>query len=250
MHDPVVVSIVIPIKDEAANIEGLAQELTAVMDGQPWAWECLWVDDGSTDSSLEQLEQVAAHDAHHRYLSFEANAGQSAAFWAGFEHARGAILATLDGDGQNDPADLPKLVQLVVSHQTDMANGYRNRRQDHLGRKLASRIANSFRNAVTGRSVRDVGCSTRVFRRECVLHLPLFAGMHRFLPTLVAQQGFRIAELPVNHRPRRTGVTKYTIRNRLWVGLLDTFGVWWLRRRAFHYRVRKASPARSPDRNR
>jgi dolichol-phosphate mannosyltransferase len=235
------VSIIIPIKNEGENLAPLANELEMVMSRQPWSWECVWIDDGSTDGSLGILQRLTATARHHRYFSFEHNAGQSAALFVGFKQARGVIFATIDGDGQNDPADIPPLVNLVRSGAADMANGYRHKRKDTLVRKLASRIANGFRNWVTGNSVRDVGCSTRALRRECVASLPQFAGMHRFLPTLVVLQGFRLAEAPVNHRPRLKGQSKYTINNRLWVGLVDTFGVLWLRKRAFHYTIKITS---------
>ncbi|NLI81010.1 MAG: glycosyltransferase family 2 protein [Deltaproteobacteria bacterium] len=235
------VSIIIPVKDEAENIRELAAELSAVLDGCSWQWECIWVNDGSTDGTQEVLERVVRDDPRHRFLTFESNAGQSAAFWAGFREARGAILATLDGDGQNDPSDIPGLVRMVMDGHVDMANGYRVRRKDSLLRKVASVVANGFRNAVTGRTVRDVGCSCRAFRRECVECLPRFAGMHRFLPTLAGLEGFRLGEFPVRHRPRLRGKTKYGINDRLWVGLLDTMGVWWLRKRAFRYRVVRRS---------
>jgi glycosyltransferase involved in cell wall biosynthesis len=239
------VSIVIPVKDEAENIETLARELAAALEPQSWKWECIWVDDGSSDGSLAILERLAESDSRHRFLSFDQNRGQSAAFQAGFKEARGAILATMDGDGQNDPSDIPKLVDIIRSGRMDMANGYRARRRDTLIRKLASRIANGFRNAVTGKTVRDVGCSTRAFRCECVANLPNFKGMHRFLPTLVAMQGFTLGELPVNHRPRTRGNSKYTINNRLWVGLVDTLGILWLRKRAFRYTVARKSGSRN-----
>ncbi len=231
------VSIVVPVKDEAESIEALAKEVSAAMNRQPWSWECLWIDDGSTDATLSILKRIAETDPHHRYITFERNAGQSAAFCAGFKDARGDVIATVDGDGQNDPADIPALVELVRSGKTDMANGYRAKREDGVVRKIASRVANTARNWITGKTVRDVGCSTRAFRRECVADLPHFAGMHRFLPTLVAMQGGSISELPVSHRPRLRGKSKYSINNRLWVGLFDLFGVYWLRRRGFRYKI-------------
>jgi dolichol-phosphate mannosyltransferase len=239
--EPIDVTIIIPVRDEAENIVPLADELAQIMVPQTWTWECLWVDDGSTDQTFTILQRLVESDPRHRYLSFQGNVGQSAALWAGFGAARGAILATMDGDGQNDPADLPALVDAIRRGHTDMANGYRQKRKDTAIRRITSRIANQFRNWMTGRSVRDVGCSTRAFRRECVAALPQFAGMHRFLPTLVMIQGFRLSELPVNHRPRLRGDSKYTIGNRLWVGLADTFGVLWLRKRAFRYQIKARS---------
>lgn len=235
------VSVIIPIKDEAKNIEPLAKELREVLDQQVWHWECIWVDDGSTDQSLLMLERLSLEDLRHSYISFEKNAGQSAAFWAGFQAAKGEIIVTIDGDGQNDPSDIPLLVEMIQYSESDMVNGYRSKRRDNFVRKVASRIANNFRNWVTGKTVRDVGCSTRAFRRECVKCLPHFKGLHRFLPTLVNMQGFRLSEVPVNHRPRMHGKTKYTINSRLWVGLADTFGVLWLRKRFFHYKIIKKS---------
>ena len=235
------VSIVIPLFNEAKNIEPLVMEITKTMDEHPWSWECLWIDDGSTDQSLSILRKISDADKRHRYLSFEQNCGQSAAFHAGFKAVNGFIIATIDGDRQNDPTDLPNLIHMVQSGKADMANGYRLIRHDNLIRKLSSRIANRFRSLVTGKTVRDVGCSTRVFRRDCTAYLPKFSGMHRFLPTLVNMAGFKLSEVPVNHRPRVSGKSKYNIKNRLWVGLVDSFGVLWLKKRAFHYTIKSKS---------
>jgi dolichol-phosphate mannosyltransferase len=242
------ISIIIPIKDEIANITPLAEEVNRVMGSQPWSWECLWVDDGSTDGSLDEVRAVTASHPRHRFISFEKNAGQSAALWAGFKESKGRIIATLDGDRQNDPTDLPSLIEILLeSLEVDMVNGYRHKREDSFIRKMSSRIANGFRNLTTGKSVRDVGCSTRAFRRECMENLPLFKGMHRFLPTLVAMNGFRLTEVPVKHRPRLRGKTKYNINNRLWVGLYDVFGVMWVRKRGFHYRIGLSSENHQND---
>ena len=178
------VSIVIPLKDEAENIGPLARELNRVLEAQPWTWECIWVDDGSRDGSLSVLKRLAQEDGAHRVLSFERNAGQSAALYAGFKAARGWVIATMDADGQNDPADLPALVDLVLSGRSDMVNGFRARRQDRAVRRISSRIANSFRNLVAGRTVSDVGCSTRAFRRGSVWSpCPSSPGCTVFCPT-------------------------------------------------------------------
>lgn len=235
------ISIIVPIKDEAENIDVLAGEITEALAPRPWSWETVWIDDGSTDGSLAALETLHAADPRHRFLSFAENRGQSAALCAGFKACRGRVLATIDGDGQNDPADLPGLIEAVLSGRADMANGYRARRRDSIVRKISSKIGNGFRTWLTGKTVRDVGCSTRAFRRECTEVLPMFTGMHRFLPTLVAMHGYRITESPVNHRPRRFGTSKYNIGNRLWVGLGDTFGVMWLRKRSFSYTIKSKS---------
>jgi dolichol-phosphate mannosyltransferase len=161
--------------------------------------------------------------------------------WAGLGETCAPVIATIDGDGQNDPADIPALYRTVESGAADMANGYRAYRQDNLKRKISSILGNGFRTWMTGKTVRDAGCSTRVFRRECVESFPRFAGMHRFLPTLAAIQGFRLTEAPVNHRPRMKGHSKYSIRNRLWVSLMDVLGVFWLAKRAFHYSIKARS---------
>lgn len=238
---PQFLSIIIPVKDEGPNISTLAEEINETMSLQSLPWEVVWVDDGSTDETLNALRELNRKDARHRYISFRKNAGQSAALVAGFAESAGNLIATLDGDGQNDPGDLPKILSHLLAGEGDMVNGYRIRRQDKLVRRVVSRIANGFRNMTTGKSVRDVGCSTRVFRRECAANLPLFKGLHRFFPTLVAMRGFRIIEAPVNHRPRLRGVTKYGIHNRLWVGLYDIFGVMWLRRRGLQYVIEERS---------
>ncbi len=231
----------IPVRNEAENVLSLASELDSAMEKEFSQWECIWVDDGSTDRTLAVLRELARANRRHRYISFERNAGQSAAFCAGFGEARAPIIATIDGDGQNDPADIPALFRTVASGAADMANGYRAQRQDDLKRKISSILGNGFRTFLTGKTVRDAGCSTRVFRRECVQWMPRFAGMHRFIPTLAAMQGFKLTEAPVNHRPRLKGRSKYTIGNRLWVSLADMFGVFWLKKRAFHYKINTKS---------
>ncbi|MCX7816354.1 MAG: glycosyltransferase family 2 protein [Syntrophales bacterium] len=226
------VSIVIPVKDEAENIEVLAAEINAVMGSQFDIWECIWVDDGSSDETPLILERIAREDPHHRFVQLSRNFGQSAALFVGFKKARGDIIVTLDGDGQNDPSDIPRLVGLLMERNVDMVNGVRLERHDSLVRKISSWIANNFRNWATGDRVTDVGCSLRAFRSYCVTHLPLFKGMHRFFPTLVRMAGYtKIIETPVNHRQRLRGKTKYGIRNRLWVGLVDIFGVKWMQKR-------------------
>jgi dolichol-phosphate mannosyltransferase len=218
-------SLVIPIKNEEATIPGLAAEIDRAFADATYRWEAVWVDDGSTDGSLLAIRALRPP---HRFVKLDRNHGQSAAFMAGFQQARGDWVGTLDGDGQNDPVDLPRQLDHALAQGVDMVNGIRARRRDTLGRKVASRIANGVRNRLTGRTVQDVGCSTRVVRRACLLELPFFHGMHRFLPTLVAMRGYRLAEIPVNHRPRAGGRSKYGINNRLWAGLRDLFGVRWL----------------------
>ena len=224
-------SIVVPVKDEQDSVAPLAAEIDAALSGTPWTWECVWVDDGSTDGSAARIADLAARDHRHRLVSLERNQGQSAALLAGFARVAGRWVAMMDADLQNDPADLPALVRVLESGEADMVNGRRAVRRDSALRKFSSRVANGMRNALTGRTVDDVGCSLRVMRRECVDNLPRFQGMHRFLPTLAAMDGWRLAQVYVNHRARGHGETKYGVGNRLWVGIDDLFGVRWLRRR-------------------
>ena len=247
--DHIELSIVVPVKDEEQSIPFLAREIDQAMADCGYGWECLWVDDGSKDRSLETIRGIVAANPRHRYISLARNQGQSAALSAAFGQVAGAIIATLDGDGQNDPADIPKMAQLIREGRYQVVHGYRQRRQDGLARKLASRLANDFRNFTTGKNVRDVGCSTRCFQAACAEVLPRFAGMHRFLPTFFDMAGFTWCELPVNHRPRLRGTSKYTINNRLWVGLADCFGVLWLRRRAIAWKIAERSGDAGPGTN-
>lgn len=228
---PVEITVLVPVKDEEESIPVLAAEVEMVLDATSRRWEMLWIDDGSADGTLARLRGLGARRAGHRWVSLDRNYGQSAAFAVGFRLARGAIVVTLDADLQNDPRDIPSLLAVLDSGEADMVNGVRAERHDSWLRRVSSRIANGFRNQLTGESVRDVGCSLRAFRREFVIGIPLFRGMHRFLPTLARLQGARLAEVPVCHRPRRFGRSKYGVGNRLWVGIADTLGVCWLLRR-------------------
>ena len=235
-------SIIIPVKDEEENIAELAEEIEKVMHATSWSWECLWIDDGSTDDTLTELQHIHERDGHHQFIVLAHNYGQSVALSAGFRSARGEILITLDGDGQNDPADIPAMVRKLFDLSADMVNGWRENRKDNLVKKISSRIANGFRNWMTNEQVRDVGCSLRVFRHRCVENIPVFRGMHRFLPTLVRMGGgSKIIEIPVRHRPRRYGSTKYGIRNRLWIGMIDTLVVRWMQSRMVYPEIKSSS---------
>jgi dolichol-phosphate mannosyltransferase len=218
-------SIVIPIHDEEGAIPGLAEELARVMDSAGLRWEAIWVDDGSKDQSLACLQRLPPP---HRHLSLDGNHGQAAAFRAGGEAARAPWLATLDGDGQNDPADLVRLLSLAKERGVDYVSGIRTPRRDHLLRRLSSRIANRIRNWATGIKVQDSGCSSRVLRRELFLRFPFFSNNFYYFPVFTVLFEGTFIEVPVNHRPRHAGKAHYGISNRLWSGIMDLIGVCWL----------------------
>jgi glycosyltransferase involved in cell wall biosynthesis len=227
---------VVPVFEERDNLEPLHRELDAALAEVRGGVEFVYVDDGSRDGSAEALAALAKRDERVRVLRFVENRGQTAAFDAGFRAARGEVVATLDADLQNDPADLPRL--LAALDRADVVNGVRVGRRDGLVRKLSSRIGNGFRNWLTHETVTDVGCSLRVMRASFLRRVKLHRGMHRFLPTLLRMEGARVIELPVSHRPRRHGRSKYGIANRVFVGLADVFAVRWMQSRRLDYRLR------------
>jgi glycosyltransferase involved in cell wall biosynthesis len=199
------------------------------------AFEVLVIDDGSRDRTREVLKRLKPSFPELVILGFEGNHGETAGFDAGFKNARGKVVVALDADLQNDPADIPRLLELIG--QWDVVCGYRRKRHDSLVRRISSRIANWTRRKVTGDNVRDVGCSLRAMRRECVQNLKLYTGMHRFLPTLMMYDGWTVTEIPVNHRERRWGKSKYGISNRLWRGIKDLMAVHWMRKRWLNYKI-------------
>lgn len=226
---PPEISLVIPVYNEEENLPVLHGEILQAMARVGRPWEVLYVDDGSTDTSPAILAGLAREDSRVRVIHQRRNSGQSAALDAGFRHARGGVVVTLDADLQNDPADIPRLLERIGEY--DVVSGVRARRQDSWVRKVSSRVANGIRNRVTHESVTDVGCTLRAARIEYLRRIPVFNGMHRFLPTLLRMEGARVTEVPVNHRPRLHGVPKYNIRNRIWRALLDLFGVRWMQSR-------------------
>ncbi len=241
-------SVVIPFFDEEETLPAVCAEVTDVLDAAlDRPWELILVDDGSRDRTGELADACAASRPDRvRALHLQPNSGQSAALDAGFRAARGEVIATLDGDGQNDPADIPRLLDAMRAAGVDMMGGVRSHRADDWLRRISSRIANRVRDAVLHDGVTDVGCSLRVFRREVVADLRLFRHAHRFFPALVRAAGWRVAEMPVNHRPRRAGRSKYGrgINSRLWVGLVDLWGVCWLLQRTHRYTVTDAAGRR------
>jgi glycosyltransferase involved in cell wall biosynthesis len=231
-------SIVVPVYNEQDNLRKLMQEIAAALDPQPINYEVVFVDDGSTDSSLAVLKELAAAYSRLRYISFEQNRGQSAAFCAGFDEAQAGRVATMDADLQNDPADLPAMYTLYEQGH-DMVIGWRAKRRDVWIKRIASKIANAIRNRLTRESVRDTGCSLKIMDTSMVRSIPRFNGMHRFLPTLMKMQGASVAETKVNHRPRLEGVSKYGTWDRAVAGAYDLFGVRWLQSRHFSYKIRE-----------
>jgi dolichol-phosphate mannosyltransferase len=225
------VSIVVPVRNEADNIALLIEEITAALDGR-WAYEIIYVNDGSTDATGERLASIMARRDNLRQLRHAKSGGQSAAVRSGVRAARGAIVATLDGDGQNNPAFLPDLIGAVEKGaNVGLAAGQRVGRKDTGFKKFQSRVANKVRTAILQDGTRDTGCGLKAFRREVFLTMPYFDGLHRFLPALVRREGFDIAYVDVIDRPRHSGVSNYGFFDRLWIGIMDLAGVWWLIRR-------------------
>lgn len=228
-------SVVVPVKNEAANIEPLIREIVAAL-GALRDFEIIYVDDGSTDETLAELKRMGAEVPQLRVLRHARSCGQSTAVTSGVMAARHGWIATLDGDGQNDPADIPKLLQRLRQAASEenlhMLAGWRAHRRDTWLRRLSSRVANGVRSSLLRDATPDTGCGLKVFSRATFLRLPYFDHMHRFLPALVQRHGGRVESVVVNHRPRERGVSKYGLHNRLWVGIVDLFGVSWLMRRA------------------
>jgi glycosyltransferase involved in cell wall biosynthesis len=229
------VSVVVPAYNEAENLPALLAELRPPLESLGWAYEVVVVDDGSTDTTRDVLAGLGGQYPALRVVRFRRNAGQSAAFLAGFAAARGEVVVTLDADLQNNPADIPELVRRLEG--CDAVLGVRAKRRDSFTRRLSSRVANAVRRAATGDGLADVGCSLKAFRREHVLDLPRFDGVHRFFGTLLVWKGCRVVELPVDHRPRRAGEAKYNLRNRAFRTLLDLLAVRWLRSRTVRYEI-------------
>lgn len=232
------VSLIIPVYNEEGNLPVLLEEIRAAMAVQDRTWEALFIDDGSKDGSLRILRELAALEPRLRYLSFEENRGQSAAFAAGFQEARGEIFVTLDSDLQNDPADIPVLLNMY-GQQYDMVIGWRAKRQDTVVKRMSSKIANAIRNRLSHETVKDTGCSLKVLKASLARCLPMFTGMHRFLPTLMKMQGARVAEVKVNHRPRLHGTSKYGVWDRAFSALYDLLAVRWMQARHFTYKIKE-----------
>lgn len=232
---PSELTVILPVFNEGPNLAPLWVELAAVLDAHWARAEVIFVDDASTDGGSAWLRALAAADGRVRLVRFAGHAGLTAALEAGCRLARSPIIVTMDSDLQNDPADIPRLVAALAG--ADVATGTRVRRDDPWLKRVSSRVANAVRNAVTGETVRDSACTLRAMRRECAAALPPFDGMHRFLPTLMRLSGFRVVEVPVGHRPRRFGRSKFGVRNRAGRAFVDLLVVRWMQARVLRYAI-------------
>lgn len=232
-------SVVFPVYNEEENVPILLGEIARALDGNAWTYEIVAVDDGSSDRSLRVLRDSRAQYPTLRILALEKNSGQTAALDAGWRAARGRFVVSLDADLQNDPADIPAMMRKLEESASDMVIGVRVNRRDTFARRIQSKIGNGVRNWITGDRITDTGCSLKLVRREAIERVHLFTGMHRFLPTLVRMEGYRVVEMPVNHRPRQFGVSKYGAMNRAFRGLVDCLAVRWMGKRNLRYRARE-----------
>ncbi len=227
------ISIIIPLYNEVDNIEPLSHSIINAMQGQNY--EVIFVDDGSTDGSTKKLKEWCAQHTNFRAIHFRKNAGQTAAMDAGFRHALGKYVVSMDADLQNDPADIPKLLEKLNTY--DMVCGWRKKRNDPWIKRISSKVANYIRNKLSREDVKDTGCSLKAYRRECLDHIKLYNGMHRFLPTLFKMEGFTVTEIVVNHYPRKFGKSKYGISNRAFRAFVDLLVVRWMKKRKLNYEV-------------
>lgn len=238
-------SVVVPVHNEAENIEPLVEEIQQALAGA-YEYEIIYVDDGSTDATTATLCALATRVTRLRVLRHVNCCGQSRALLSGVRAARADLIATLDGDGQNDPADIPKLVEALLNNSSgialDMVAGHRARRKDTGWRRFSSKVANAVRAALLQDQTPDTGCGLKVFRRDMYLALPYFDHMHRFLPALVQRAGGRVQSAIVHHRPRLRGASKYGTWHRLRVGVVDLLGVMWLQRRSNNPELEEITP--------
>lgn len=238
-REAIYLSVIVPVYNERDNLRPLLEEIESSVAPLGHSYEIVIVDDGSTDGSDRVLREIRSTHPHLRVISFARNAGQTAAMDAGFGRARGEVVVSLDADLQNDPADIKGL--LAEFEGWDAVIGVRTIRRDNLVRRLSSRVANYVRNRLSDEDITDTGCSLKAYRRAALSRITLYDGMHRFLPTLLKMEGFRVREVAVGHRPRRHGRSKYGIRNRLVPSFLDLLAVRWMKKRKLRYEVKDDS---------
>ena len=231
MNELLDISVVIPVYNEEDNLGPLMEELETALAKTGKTFEVICVNDSSTDSSLTTLKTLRGSRAWLRIIDHSVNSGESAGEATGFQFARGRIVITMDADMQMDLADIPAFLE-ALKPGVDAVCGIRAKRQDDFVRRMSTKIANAYRNWITGDSISDAGCTYRAIRCEALKEVPVFNGMHRFLPTMLRYQGYRVEEIFINHRPRTRGVSKYGVGNRLWRGIKDCLGMRWYRSRA------------------
>lgn len=229
------ISVVVPVFNEEENLPILVAMLAEVLNPLGKSYEMIFVDDGSTDRSRALLKEMSTKYPQVHILGFKKNCGETAAGAAGLKEARGGVVITIDADLQNDPKDIPMMLDYLKEY--DMVTGWRQKRDDSWVKRITSKIANRVRNRLSGETIRDSGCTYRAYKRECLENIKLFKGMHRFMPTLVKMEGFRVIEIPIAHHPRKFGVSKYTTWNRMWRALVDLLAVRWMKSRHIHYEI-------------
>lgn len=228
-------SVVIPLKNEADNIINLINELEPVMNNFTQPWELICIDDGSTDDTQQILSDLFKQKSYFRFIVFKQNYGQSSAFDAGFKAAKGKFIITLDGDGQNDPKDIPKLIELIQN--CDLVCGIRLKRKDSFIKRITSKMANFVRSRLCDDGVQDTGCSLKIYRKDSLDQIKMYQGMHRFLPALFKIEGLQIQQIAVNHRERLRGKSNYNFFNRSLNTIADLWAVRWMKKRHLHYQI-------------
>lgn len=231
------ISVVIPAYNEEANTVALLERIAQAIEPLGRSFEVIVVDDGSTDQTLAILKAQKKSHPWLRAITLDGHHGQTCAMDAGFKASRGEVIATLDADLQNDPAEIPRLLQML--NDCDAVTGWRVKRQDPLLRRISTRVANGIRNRLSGESIHDSACSLKVYRRKCLEGLTLYEGMHRFMPTLVKIRGFKVVEVPVSHHPRRAGKAKYGMWNRMFRAFVDLLVVRWMKKKYLRYQTRE-----------
>ena len=229
------ISIVAPVHNEEENLPILISQLVDVLNPLNKSYEMIFVDDASTDRSRSLLKEMVPNYPQIRILGFKKNCGETAAGAAGLKAARGDVVITIDADLQNDPKDIPMMLDYLKEY--DLVTGWRQKRDDSWVKRITSKIANRVRNKLSGETIRDSGCTYRAYKRECLENIKLFKGMHRFMPTLVKMEGFRVIEVPIAHHPRQFGVSKYTTWNRMWRAFVDLLAVRWMKSRHIRYEI-------------
>jgi glycosyltransferase involved in cell wall biosynthesis len=230
-------SVVVPAHNEQENIPQLVKEVSIALNELNETWELIIVNDASTDNTLSILLSLAKEYRQLKVLSLKQRSGQTAAIDCGLRNANGKYIATLDADLQNDPFDIDRMLNLIISDKCDMVSGWRKERNDPWIRLVSTRIANSVRNWLTNENIHDSASGIKVLKRECISKIKLYNGLHRFLPTLVKMEGYRVNELPVNHRPRQAGIAKYGVLNRVFKALRDAFAIRWMQSRQLNYEM-------------